>query len=101
MTTTNPHNQSGTASQHSPNDNVTVEKLHQNGAGPDRQLDDPVCDDCLTAAYDLGAMNLAEQQFICMELGADIADHICNAADEPDLEINCLCACQTSKLNRA
>ena len=101
MTTNSRQSQNGTPSKHSLNGNVQVEQPRQNRGGPDQQLDDPVCEDCLNATYDLGSMNLADQQFICMEIGADIADHICNAADEPDLEINCLCACQTSKLNTA
>lgn len=61
-----------------------------------------VCDSCLTAAYDeLGEMggdtDLAMQRTVCLEMGADIADHLCDEIEEPDLG-PCACACkQASK----
>lgn len=53
-----------------------------------------VCDNCLNVAYDLGAYTLSEQQIICMELGADIADHICVVIEDPELNETCACLCQ-------
>ena len=58
----------------------------------------PVCDDCLTAAYDLGLETIEEQEFLCKEIGADIKDHLCIVNEEPELNVKCQCACQTSKI---
>ena len=52
------------------------------------------CDDCLTAALNLGAETLYDQQMICAEIGADIQDHLCIETEEPDLNIKCRCACR-------
>ncbi len=51
-----------------------------------------VCDSCLTAAYDEGASGRDDQRILCMGMGADIADHLCDAREEPDLG-PCSCAC--------
>ena len=50
-----------------------------------------VCDTCLTAAYDEGA-DPEDQVTICLELGAEITDHLCDAREERDLA-PCSCAC--------
>lgn len=50
-----------------------------------------VCDSCLTAAYDEGATDRQTQRTICIEFGADIADHLCDAVEEPGTK--CACAC--------
>ena len=67
-----------------------------------------VCDDCLTAVYDewgdniatraLGPPSLAEQERICIDLGADIPDHICERTE--DLTQECACACQYRWIDR-
>ena len=67
-------------------DNIT------HGAAP--VVEHPFCDDCLTAALDLGAETLYDQQMVCMEIGADIRDHLCIETEEPDLNIKCRCACR-------
>jgi hypothetical protein len=51
-----------------------------------------VCDDCLTAAYDEGASGHDEQANVCRMMGADLADHVCEARDEPDTG-PCACDC--------
>ncbi len=54
---------------------------------------DTVCDSCLTIAYDMDAeMDEEQQASICLEMGADIPDHLCDAREEPDLG-PCSCAC--------
>ena len=53
-----------------------------------------VCDDCLTAAYDEGAVDKQLQVQICTTMGADIADHTCEAVDEPDTRCACECHAQ-------
>ena len=53
---------------------------------------DTVCDGCLTTAYDEGAGDRENQQIICREMGADIADHLCDAREEPETG-RCSCAC--------
>lgn len=50
-----------------------------------------VCDDCMTAAYDEGILDGEQQAQVCIDLGADIPDHLCESTDEPD--IACACAC--------
>ena len=52
------------------------------------------CDDCLTAAYDIGATTLLDQQLVCAEMGADMPDHLCIETEEPDLGETCRCACR-------
>ena len=57
---------------------------------PSRQ--NTVCDGCLTAAYDEGADSLDMQQSICLDVGAEIPDHLCDAREELGLPA-CACAC--------
>ena len=53
-----------------------------------------VCDGCLTAAYDEGAGDHGLQVTICTDMGADIADHLCDAREEPGTG-PCACACNS------
>ena len=55
-----------------------------------------VCDGCLTAAYDEDAAGLTgdEQRTVCVDMGADIADHLCDAREEPGTG-PCACACNS------
>ena len=55
-----------------------------------------VCDGCLTTAYDMDAeMNEETQALVCVKLGADIPDHLCDAREEPETG-RCSCACNSS-----
>ena len=53
-----------------------------------------VCDGCLTAAYDEGAGDPGLQRTVCLDMGADIADHLCDAREEPGTG-PCACACNS------
>ena len=54
---------------------------------------DTVCDECLTTAYDMDAeMNEETQALVCVKLGADIPDHLCDAREELGMPA-CACAC--------
>ncbi len=58
-----------------------------------------VCDNCLTAAYDeavgMGFIHEANNreflEVMCIELGADIADHVCLVSEGFEKECDCLC----------
>lgn len=55
-----------------------------------------ICDSCLTAAYDEDPrLSGDEQATVCSDLGAEIADHLCDSREEPDLG-PCGCACNGS-----
>ena len=49
-----------------------------------------ICDSCMDAAQDEGATNLDAIRFLCVEMGADINDHSCEANQEAR---RCDCAC--------
>lgn len=49
-----------------------------------------ICDSCMDAAQDEGAQNLETIRFLCLEMGADITDHDCEARQEGR---HCDCAC--------
>ena len=68
---------------------ATLAGMFPLGISPRR---DTVCDGCLTAAYDEGAGDQEDQQIICREMGADIADHLCDAREELGMP-TCACAC--------
>lgn len=60
---------------------------------PERETSKPktvVCDNCLTAAYDEGAQDKDMQIDVCLNLGADIADHRCESFDGGG---KCSCSC--------
>lgn len=52
-----------------------------------------VCDSCLDAAYDEGIDDDATANMVMLELGADLADHLCDQV-ETDGETSCACACR-------
>lgn len=61
----------------------------------------PVCDSCMTAAYDeMPSLTGAEQEMVCIEMGADMPDHLCDSREEPDLG-PCYCACNDRIIQRA
>ena len=53
----------------------------------------PVCDSCLTVAYDHGVYGLEDQEEFMRMLGADVEDHLCDEV-ETDGEIKCGCPCR-------
>jgi len=59
---------------------------------------DTLCDSCSGAGYDEITTfhgSFAEDgdiDWLMTTLGADVADHLCDATDEPT--INCACACR-------
>lgn len=50
-----------------------------------------VCDSCLTEAYGLGVRGKARQARLMAEAGAELPDHACDAAAEPDTRCDCGC----------
>ena len=56
----------------------------------------PVCDDCLTAAHDHGVTGYVEQARFMEELGAELPDHICEMALDPEDRgrDHCSCGCR-------
>lgn len=60
-----------------------------------------ICDNCLTAAYDEVSWdpeacdNYELQKQICLNQGADIADHVCLVTE--GYEDRCDCACRKGK----
>ena len=54
-----------------------------------------VCSSCLAAAEEEGAPDRQSQELVMVEMGADIADHLCDAREAPDLKLSCACACST------
>ena len=57
-----------------------------------------VCDSCLDAAYDEAGSLFDDEdgtpaEEICLTLGADIADHLCDEI-ETQGEVRCDCACK-------
>ena len=54
-----------------------------------------VCDDCLNIAYD-NHIPPPDPAQTMIDYGADMADHICCAVEEPDL-IDCACGCERER----
>ena len=54
-----------------------------------------VCDSCLDVAYDMGVIESSKQQAAIMqELGGELADHKCDAKEEPEyFREGCACGC--------
>lgn len=52
-----------------------------------------VCDRCLMVAADEGMPDRESQVYAMIELGGELADHLCDAKEEPGLNIRCECAC--------
>ncbi len=53
-----------------------------------------VCSSCLGAAAEEGIPDRESQEMLMLEMGADIADHLCDAREAPELNQDCSCACQ-------
>jgi len=54
-----------------------------------------VCASCLEAAVEEGAPDdLESMTLVMVEMGADVADHLCDAREAPNDAAPCLCACQ-------
>ncbi len=51
-----------------------------------------VCDDCLQSAADEALAPIEECGLLCLELGGEIADHLCEEI-ELDGAIRCDCVC--------
>lgn len=58
-----------------------------------------VCDDCLTAAYDEGIEDGAEQASTMISIGAEWPDHLCVEL-ELEGEIKCDCGCHGKEKRR-
>lgn len=54
-----------------------------------------VCDDCLQSAAEEALAPIEECELLCIELGSEIADHLCEEI-ELNGEIRCDCACHQS-----
>ena len=54
-----------------------------------------VCDSCRAAAEADGIPDRESQDLIMSEMGADMADHLCDQVEAPDLGLRCLCACRS------
>jgi|CXWL01.1.fsa_nt_gi hypothetical protein len=54
-----------------------------------------VCDDCLQSAADESLAPAEECDLLCLELGSEIADHLCEEI-ELDGAVRCDCACHQS-----
>ena len=66
-----------------------------NGSEPAKQtVRAKICDSCLEAAADYGIPDRPSQELLMVELGADIADHLCDQVEARDLGIKCTCACR-------
>ena len=61
----------------------------------ERKLD--ICDDCSLPAYDAGVKGWDAQVQTMVMIGAELADHLCTAKEEPDLDIQCDCACNPNR----
>lgn len=61
-----------------------------------------ICDSCFSGMQDymeeLGFPDLSEDdsqvRFMCVEMGAEIADHICDSVEDPGKWCDCACAAQ-------
>ena len=56
-----------------------------------------VCDSCSDCAYDMGIDTWEEQIELMVEMGSDVADHICETREEQDLAIQCHCECNPKR----
>lgn len=54
-----------------------------------------VCDSCLeAAAADYGIPDRSSQELLMVEMGADLADHLCDVVEVRDVVNSCACACR-------
>ena len=54
-----------------------------------------VCGSCLAAADEEGVPDRESQELWMMELGADVADHLCDQVEAPALGFQCRCGCRS------
>ena len=54
-----------------------------------------VCGSCLAAAEAEGIAERESQEPLMMELGADVADHLCDQVEAPGLGLQCRCGCRS------
>ena len=56
----------------------------------------PVCDDCLTSAYDAGITGCVEQARFMEQIGAEMPDHLCEMSLDPEDRgrQDCSCGCR-------
>ena len=55
---------------------------------------DRVCDSCLACAHEDGVPDEKTQAFLMMEMGSEVADHLCDQQEDPGLPFKCLCGCR-------
>ena len=54
-----------------------------------------VCDSCLDAAAEMmSGEDRATQELLMIEMGADVADHLCDVVEAPDTVKSCACHCR-------
>ena len=53
-----------------------------------------VCDSCREAAYDEGIPDRETQELMMVELGGEMADHLCLHVEPPNDPPPCLCGCR-------
>jgi len=53
-----------------------------------------ICDTCALIPYDNGIEGWEEQVSFMAEMGGETDDHMCDAKEEPDLNIQCDCGCR-------
>ena len=68
---------------------MTTQGLFNYVINKDRKPD--ICDDCSLVAYDEGIESWDAQVDFMVMMGADVYDHLCNAKEEPSLNIRCNC----------
>jgi len=56
-----------------------------------------ICDDCSLVAYDEGIKGWEAQVEFMVIIGSEAYDHVCNAREEPDLDIQCDCGCNANR----
>ena len=54
-----------------------------------------VCSSCLGVAAEEGIPDRASQELVMMEMGADLADHLCDVVEAPELGLECGCSCRS------
>ena len=54
-----------------------------------------VCGSCRAAAEAEGITDRESQELLMMELGGDVADHLCDQVEAPELGLQCRCGCRS------
>jgi hypothetical protein len=75
------------------------QKLIVKGGSPQVEPGQPdrVCDSCLAWAREDGIPDQKSQAFLMMEMGSEVADHLCDQVEDPNLPYKCLCGCRSSR----